>query len=182
MRSLSFVILFTLTMLANAEASENWKCIKSVHNEWVSSFQEYWDLIGAELEKRDPVLYQGFSYFIIEQKNKVIMNQITLDLLIKKHRNELRADGLVHNVAPVYRIYNNKIFRELMGIDQYRELFRANRGYEHVEKMPNFELLQNVSKLIDSIKDMSAIKTKGKETLTIGQQTIIGLECHELNK
>ena len=169
-------------MLASAEDSENWGCIKSVHKEYVSSFQEYWDLIGTELEKRDPALYQDFFYIIVEQKNSVEMNQITFDHLIKKHRNELRKDGVVYNVAPVYKDYQSQIFRELIELDKYSELFRANREYEHVEKMPNFQHLQKVTLLINSIKDMSIIKTKGEETLTIGQRAIIGLQCPTLIK
>ena len=182
MRNMFFVILLTFAVPVNAEDSENWTCIKSVHEEYVSSFQEYWDVIGKELEKRDPALYQEFFYIISEQKNNVKMNQITLDHLIKKHRNELRMDGVVYNVAPVYRNYQKQIFRELMEIDEYREMFRANRGFEHVEKMPNFQHLQKVMLLIDSIKDMSTIETKGEETLAIGQQAIIGLQCPALSK
>ena len=177
MRNLPFVILLTLAIQASAEDSDNWRCIKSVHNEYVSSFQEYWDLIGTEFETRNPTLYQEFKYLIIEQKNSVEMNQITLDYLINKHRNELRMDGAVYNVAPSYRNHQNQIFRELMELDKFRELFRANRGYEHVEKMPDFQHLQKASLMIKSIKDMTIIKTKGKETLTIGQQAIISLQC-----
>ena len=182
MRNLFFVLLCTFAVPVNAEDSENWACIKSVHKKYVSSFQEYWDLIGTELEKRDPTLYQDFSYIISEQKNNVKMNQITLDHLIKKHRNELRMDGVVYNIAPVYRDYQKQIFRELMEIDEYRELFRTNREFEHVEKMPNFQHLQKVTLLINSVKNMSAIETKGEETLAIGQQAIIGLQCPVLNK
>ena len=177
MRNIFFVILFTYAVPVNAEDGGNWTCINSVHEKYVSSFQEYWDLIGTELEKRDSTLYQEFSYIISEQKNNVKMNQITLDHLIKKHRSELRMDGVVYNIAPAYRNYQEQIFRELMEIGEYRDLFRANRGFEHVEKMPNFQHLQEVTLLISSIKNMSTIEAKGEETLTIGEQAIIGLQC-----
>ena len=177
MRNVSFVILITLAMLVSAEDSDNWRCVNSVHKEWVSSFQEYWDLIGTEFETRNPALYQEFKYLINEQKNSAEMNQITLDYLIDKHRSELKTDGTVNNVAPVYGNYQNQIFRELMELDKYNELFRANRSYEHVEKMPNFQHLQKVTLMINSIQDMTIIKSKGEETLTMGQQAIIGLQC-----
>lgn len=177
MRKLSFVILIVFTMQASAKEGKKLECIKSAHNEYISSYQEYWDLIGVELKTRSPKLYREFHYLIVEQKNSARLNQITLDHLINKHVYELRMDGVVYNVAPVYSIYQNRIFRELMELDEFSKLFRENRGYENVEIMPNYQRFQEVTLLISTIKDVSVIKAKGEETLIIGQKPIVGLQC-----
>ncbi len=145
--------------------------------EYSITFDRYWDQIEMEMKKANPALYAEFGYLIAEQKNYNKMKQITLEYLLRNKPDELKRDGKLHRLVPMYLNYQQAIHRELREISEYNTLFLENESYAHNVKNPDYERLQAASQLLSDIKNLPDVVSIAVSAQSKGDVGISELEC-----
>jgi len=172
-----FAIPLVLVAISSHAVTKEIECLKSEYLKYTDLVSKYWDIKGDQFKAENPDLYQEFSYLITEQKNSNRAQEITVELLVESHPEELNTDGSLYNLVPRYSHYAQPIYRKLRKNKEFTKIYFDNESFKKETKMPDFNRLQEASKFVMGGTD--AINVKEAMDLAMGksQESVASLPC-----
>ena len=170
--------LFLILLAGNVQAnSDRLECLRDNYLSYTKKVQDYWLLKDKEFEKENADLYKEFSYLNREQMHHNRMQEITVELLVRKYPDELKLNGNIFNMVPRYKYYRQPIYRELRSISEFDKLYKEVESFKKENKMPDFERLSVAVEMLKKIDEKSNITSAMNEAQISANRSISSLGC-----